>query len=195
MLALDILLIYKVVVIATMELAHSPVWNVVIPFILSNSYKPLIEIGILLANSLAFLSFGRRDQTGAECVGLRLNLHLSFCSLLFGEFLVHVLVNFLWTLGCCNVSTLRHLLSHHLGEGTVPSESFEHPFGLLFLFTIFGFFLSQLIDVGLGQETRLMRLPFDVVELLKRFSLHKNLGAICSENLESVVYFQPFVQD
>jgi len=172
---LDVHLLFHVIVIVG-KVAHSPVRGVVvITFLLvSAATKLLVVIRVLLlVATLHFLVLGRRDQTCAKRIRLRLDLLLSFGCLFFSKFFVHVLIDFFWT-SVGGGGSLSHLLSHHLGESTV-STKFHHSLGLLLLITLLFLFLSQLVDIGFRQCTCFMRLPLDVIELLEGFLLHKNL--------------------
>lgn len=128
----------------------------------------------MLLTARCFLRLGRRDQTCSKGVGLGLNLLLSLSFLLLSELLVHVLINSLRT--CIgDLCATRHLLSHHLGEGTVLAISTLAPLEDLLWFLIalslLLLFLSQFVDVGLGQYACFMRLPLNIVKLSKGFLL------------------------
>ena len=159
------------------ELADSPIGCIVVVLFLRGHLRraEFIRVHDLLGNGLIlcrFLVFCGRDQACSESIDLRLDLLLSLSSLLFSELLVHVLVDSFGTSRSRRATC--HLLAHHLLERTVLLE-FESSFGLVLLLSLFFLFLPESIDVGFGQNACFMRLPFDIVKLLERFLLHKNL--------------------
>lgn len=184
------------------KLTHSPIRCVVILLFLRGHgtwttseflrIEDLVRHTALRVHHLSLLVFSRGDQTCTKRVDLRLDLLLSLSGLLFSEFLVHVLVDFLWTLsrGRC---TTGHLLTHHLLESAVLLE-LQDPLRFVLLLALLLLFLPQSVDVGFGQYACFMRLPLNFVKLLESFLLHKNLRAICAENLEPIIDLQPLVQ-
>ena len=100
---------------------------------------------------------------------LRLDLLLGLVSLLISELLVLILVDSLWT-GIGVRGTTCHLLTHHLRKSTVLTfttfSKFEDFLRLIWLVFLL-FFLPKFVDVGFGQYTCFMRLPLNIVKLLK----------------------------
>lgn len=167
--------------VVIVELADSPIGCIVIGLFLlwRHLVSKSLRIHNLVSDTLMLhlphispLIFGRRDQTCSEGIHLRLDLLLSLSSLLFSELLIHVLVDSLRTgSGLCATG---HLLTHHLLECTVLLE-FQDSLRFILLLLLLLLLLSQFVDVGFGQNACFMRLPLNIVKLLERFLLHKNL--------------------
>ena len=191
-----------VLIIVVVELTNSPVGSRVIDhFFACRFTKFLVEIGFSLhawiLNTRNILSFCRWDQACTESICLRLYLLLSLSSLLFSKLLVHVLIDSLRTSVGIGGST-RHLLTHHLLKSTTVSITTSSVFEdslrfLLLLLVLLLLFFSKFVDIGFGQYTCFVRLPFYIVELFERFLLQENLRAICTEDLEPIINFKSFV--
>lgn len=174
-LRLSILCVILIVIIVIMEFSNSPVGAAVgststgVSFLIFHTGCSALRGLSCSRGRLTILGRGRM-HAWSTCSRLSLNTFLSFSSLLLLQFFVLVHIDLFRTFFC---SCACHLLSHHLLKWAIfTTNSFtvlENSFWSFVLSLNLGF--SELFNIGFWQYTCFMRLPFNIVKLLKSLRL------------------------